>query len=159
MAQAHPHCEVLLLNKFSFYNFPSKLLQRKKSCSFSRNDAVLPNHRRVQSSSPVADDFKRSSTDTEDHVCDGIKSDILPHIQTLSRFPKVELAGKVVLVRFDSTILLNQELDLSSRSVSNAVFTIKYLIEFGAKVILVSDWGNKINSNVLSAEYVAGINV
>lgn len=71
----------------------------------------------------------------------------------------MELAGKVALVRFDSTILLNQELDPRSRSVFNALFTIKYLLEFGAKVILASDWSNKINSNVLSAEYVAGINV
>ncbi|GAY56827.1 hypothetical protein CUMW_174870 [Citrus unshiu] len=163
MAQVHSHSEVLLLNKFSFCNFPSKLLQRKRSCSFTRNDAVLPNHRRVQSSSPVAlkvavaDDVKKSSNDTEDHICDGIESDVLPHIQTLRRFPKVELAGKVALVRFDSTILLNQELDPRSRSVFSALFTIKYLLEFGAKVILASDWSNKINSNVLSAEYVADV--
>ncbi|XP_024038220.1 uncharacterized protein LOC18038153 isoform X1 [Citrus clementina] len=163
MAQVHSHSEVLLLNKFSFCNFPSKLLQRKRSCSFTRNDAVLPDHRRVQSSSPVAlkvavaDDVKKSSNDTEDHIWDGIESDVLPHIQTLRRFPKVELAGKVALVRFDSTILLNQELDPRSRSVFNALFTIKYLLEFGAKVILASDWSNKINSNVLSAEYVADV--
>lgn len=57
------------------------------------------------------------------------------------------------MVRFDSTIFLKEELDQSSQSVSNAVFTIKYLHEAGAKIILVSDWRKKL----LDVESVAGI--
>ncbi|XP_029130199.1 phosphoglycerate kinase, cytosolic isoform X3 [Cajanus cajan] len=44
------------------------------------------------------------------------------------------------MVRFDSNILLKKECDEKNQSVSNAVYTIKYLHEAGAKVILVSDW-------------------
>ncbi|RZB46515.1 Phosphoglycerate kinase [Glycine soja] len=51
-----------------------------------------------------------------------------------------ELFGKVVMVRFDSNILLKRECDEKNQSVSNVVYTIKYLPKAGAKVILVSDW-------------------
>lgn len=82
--------------------------------------------------------------------------DALPHIQTLRKFYKEELATKVVMVRFDSTILLQEELDQQTRSVSNALSTIKYLYEAGAKVILVSDWSKKSNPKLVLAESVAG---
>lgn len=82
--------------------------------------------------------------------------DALPHIQILRKFSKEELAAKVVMVRFDSTILLQEELDQRTRSVSNALFTIKYLYEAGAKVILVSDWSKKSNPKLVLAESVAG---
>lgn len=64
---------------------------------------------------------------------------------------------KVVLVRFDSTILLREELDLSSQSVFRAVFTIRYLHEARAKIILLSDWRKKSNLELLNAESVAGM--
>lgn len=48
------------------------------------------------------------------------------------------------MVRFDSTLLLLEEMDLKSNSVKNAVLTIKYLYKSGAKVILASNWN--INS-------------
>lgn len=65
---------------------------------------------------------------------------------------------KVVMVRIDSSILLREEeMDKSSQSVSSAVFTIKYLHEAGAKIILVSDWRKKTNSQLRDAETVAGI--
>lgn len=81
-----------------------------------------------------------------------------PHVQTLRKFPREELVGKVVMVRFDSTNLLREEeQDQSSQSVSSAVFTIKYLHEAGAKIILVSDWRKKTNSQLHDAETVAGI--
>lgn len=83
--------------------------------------------------------------------------DTFPHIQTLRRFPREELVAKVVLVRFDSSVLLGEELDPSSRSVSNALFTIRYLLEVGARVILLSDWSRKNNSEILSVESVAGM--
>lgn len=74
----------------------------------------------------------------------------LPHLQTLKKFPKVELVEKVVLVRFDSALLLQEQ-------ESSAVFTIKYLQQSGAKVVLVSDWSAKTNPKVFAAQSVAGI--
>jgi phosphoglycerate kinase len=90
------------------------------------------------------------------YLCNGGELDAIPHIQSLRKFPKEELAAKVVMVRFDSTVLLREELDQQTRSVSSALFTIKYLYEAGAKVILVSDWSITINSKLVLAESVAG---
>lgn len=81
----------------------------------------------------------------------------MPHVQTLREFPREELVAKVVMVRFDSTILLGGKLDLSSLSASKALYTIKYLHECGAKMILVSEWSRKINPKLLDAQAVAGI--
>ncbi|KAK8337222.1 hypothetical protein V6Z12_A09G170300 [Gossypium hirsutum] len=61
------------------------------------------------------------------------------------------------MVRFDSTILLGEKLDLSSQSASKALYTIKYLHECGAKVILMSEWSRKINPKLLDAQAVADI--
>ncbi|GMN39195.1 hypothetical protein TIFTF001_008410 [Ficus carica] len=47
---------------------------------------------------------------------------------------------------FDSTILLGDEAEQIARSAPNALLTIKYLHEAGAKVILVSDWSLKNKS-------------
>lgn len=81
----------------------------------------------------------------------------LPHVQTLREFPREELVAKVVMVRFDSGILLREKVDWSSQSASKALYTVKYLHESGAKVILVSEWSRKINPKLLAAESVAGI--
>jgi len=78
----------------------------------------------------------------------------IPHIQTLREFPREELFGKVVMVRFDSNTLLKQECNQKNQSDFNALFTIKYLHEAGAKVVLVSDW--KTNPSELCAKSVAG---
>lgn len=82
--------------------------------------------------------------------------DDFPHIQTLRKFPKEELDAKVVLVRFDSTILLREEQGQQTQFVSNALFTIKYLYESGAKVVLASGWCTKSNPKLIHAEFVAG---
>lgn len=82
----------------------------------------------------------------------------MPWIQTLTEFPKQQLFAKVVLVRFDSTLLLREELNVNSRSVSLAFLTIKYLYEAGARIILVSDWEDEIGSKLVDVESVAGIN-
>ena len=82
--------------------------------------------------------------------------DAIPHIQTLRKLPKERLASKVVMVRFDSAILLREELDQQTQPVSNALFTIKYLYEAGAKVILASDWSVTSNPKLVLAESVAG---
>ncbi|PRQ43595.1 putative phosphoglycerate kinase [Rosa chinensis] len=85
----------------------------------------------------------------------GGELDALPHLQTLRKFPREELVEKVALVRFDSTLLL-QEQEKEQRFQSNAVFTIKYLHQSGAKVVLVSDWSAKTNPKVFAAQSVAG---
>ncbi|XP_007027389.2 PREDICTED: phosphoglycerate kinase, cytosolic isoform X2 [Theobroma cacao] len=61
------------------------------------------------------------------------------------------------MVRFDSTIFLGEKLDWSSQSALRALYTIKFLHESGAKVILVSAWSTKINPKLLAAEAVADI--
>jgi phosphoglycerate kinase len=58
------------------------------------------------------------------------------------------------MVRFDSNILLKQEYNQKNHSDFNALFTIKYLHEAGANVILVSDW--KKNTSELHTTSVAG---
>ncbi|XVE76147.1 hypothetical protein DITRI_Ditri12bG0150100 [Diplodiscus trichospermus] len=88
---------------------------------------------------------------------DEVELEALPHVQTLREFPLEELVAKVVMVRFDSTILLGEKLDPSSQSASNALYTIKYLHESGAKVILVGEWSRKINPKLIAAEAVADI--
>ncbi|KAM5559759.1 phosphoglycerate kinase [Rosa sericea] len=84
----------------------------------------------------------------------GGELDALPHLQTLRKFPREELVEKVVLVRFDSTLLLQEQ---EQRFQCNAVFTIKYLQQSGAKVVLVSDWSAKTNPKVFAAQSVADL--
>ncbi|XP_044473026.1 phosphoglycerate kinase-like isoform X2 [Mangifera indica] len=168
MAQPlNPHNGVHSLNKLSFcYNSfssttaKSKLLQKAKSCFHRRYDTLSRCQHCAQSISPgvlnVEDHVKRTP-EFEEYVLDGVKSNTFPHVQTLRRFPREELVSKVVLVRFDSSVLLGEELDLSSQSVSSALFTIRYLHEVGARVILLSNWNRKNNSEILSVESVADI--
>ncbi|KAF7147082.1 hypothetical protein RHSIM_Rhsim03G0092500 [Rhododendron simsii] len=87
--------------------------------------------------------------------CNGAELDSLPHVQTLREFPKEDLLGKVVLVRFDSTIILRQELGQQSAHVHSAISTIQYLYNARAKIILLSNWSMKNNSELLTAESVA----
>ncbi|KAL2933237.1 Phosphoglycerate kinase [Bienertia sinuspersici] len=74
-----------------------------------------------------------------------------PPIQTLRRFPMEELSGKVVMVRFDSSILVHQ----STSRASSAFLTIKYIYEAGAKVVLASSWNVTCNDKILPEEAVA----
>lgn len=80
----------------------------------------------------------------------------LPLIQTLRQFPKQQLFAKVVLVRFDAAIILQDDMELRNDSILNALYTIEYLYEAGAKVVLVGDWSHKINSRITSTQSVAG---
>ncbi|XP_050382755.1 phosphoglycerate kinase, cytosolic-like [Argentina anserina] len=84
----------------------------------------------------------------------GGELDALPTVQTLRKFPKEELLEKVVLVRFDSALLLQERVQ-DQLLECNAVFTIKYLQQFGAKVVLVSDWSAKTNPKVFATQSVA----
>ncbi|XP_061371022.1 uncharacterized protein LOC133313642 [Gastrolobium bilobum] len=100
-------------------------------------------------------DHVASSFNHKIYVSNGGELNDRPHIQNLREFPREELFGKVVMVRFDSNILLKQKSYQKNQSVFNALFTIKYLYEAGAKVILVSDW-NMNTSQLLQTESVAG---
>ncbi|CAK7343140.1 unnamed protein product [Dovyalis caffra] len=155
---------LLLLNNLTFYGFPTKTSEfhQPKSCSFfRRKTAKLWKFRSVRSSLQGGLEVKdrvNSSNEFKANCCDEGEMEPFPHIQTLRKFPKKELVEKVVMVRFDSTNLLREEdLDWSSQSVSSAVFTIKYLHEAGAKIILVSDWRKKTNSKLVNVESVAEI--
>ncbi|XP_050141732.1 uncharacterized protein LOC126617730 isoform X2 [Malus sylvestris] len=84
----------------------------------------------------------------------GGELDPLPHLQTLGTFPREELAAKVVLVRFDSALLLHEHVE-QHRFQSDAVLTIKYLCQSGARVVLASDWSVKTNPKLCVAQSVA----
>ncbi|KAK1421147.1 hypothetical protein QVD17_23274 [Tagetes erecta] len=82
-------------------------------------------------------------------------SDTLPHVRYLREFQKDKLFGKVVMVRFDSNVLLGEKQDQQAKLFDNAVLTIKYLHEAGAKMILVSSWPVKTNSKLHSSASVS----
>ncbi|XP_054802747.1 phosphoglycerate kinase, cytosolic-like isoform X2 [Prosopis cineraria] len=131
---------MVFLNKSSFHDGPEWL--QHKRCSYTgklakfrmRNGALLA----LQGSGKLAG-HDESSINHRIYTHNGGKLNVFPHIQTLREFPKKELSAKVVMVRFDSNILIKQH-EQQPQSVSNALRTIKYLHEAGAKVILVSDW-------------------
>ncbi|XP_026412021.1 phosphoglycerate kinase, cytosolic-like isoform X2 [Papaver somniferum] len=101
----------------------------------------------------------RDSTKTtyyEAEVWDGEQLNTCPHVQTLRQFPRELLSGKIVMVRFDSTPFLREALDYNTPLIKSALFSIKYLLHHGAKVLIVSDWGRpKDSTQLLSAEIVA----
>ncbi|KAI3987318.1 hypothetical protein MKX01_003068 [Papaver californicum] len=101
----------------------------------------------------------RDSTKTtyyEAKIWDGEQHENCPHVQTLREFPREMLLGKIVMVRLDSTHFLREALDLNTPSVKSPLFSIKYLLHYGAKVLIVSDWGRpKDSTRLLSAEIVA----
>ncbi|KAH1090215.1 hypothetical protein J1N35_017472 [Gossypium stocksii] len=144
----------LSLNKLSSRNYPrkeKKLLQHG-SCSFPINNVQLSFRGGLEVISNVNSSHKEKTC-----LYDEGELEALPHVQTLREFLREELVAKVVMVRFDSTILLGEKLDLSSQSASKALHTIKYLHECRAKVILVSEWSRKINPKLLDAQAVADI--
>lgn len=83
------------------------------------------------------------------------RSDSVFHVQTLREFPIKKLYGEVVLVQFDSGLLLNSK-DLDCVSLNRALSTIKYLHNAGAKVVLLSSWFQSNASVLLSEEAFAG---
>ncbi|XP_020233009.1 phosphoglycerate kinase, cytosolic isoform X2 [Cajanus cajan] len=131
----------VFLNKLCFRDCPK--LFKRKTCSYTGkfvkfkkyNGAPLALQGNGELANHVANSFNH-----EIYISNGRQLNGIPHIRTLREFPREELFGKVVMVRFDSNILLKKECDEKNQSVSNAVYTIKYLHEAGAKVILVSDW-------------------
>ncbi|WCJ34492.1 Phosphoglycerate kinase family protein [Euphorbia peplus] len=156
----NPAEAINFINKSRFCGIKFKFLKPPKSCSYAgdivkfRKHGVVSLH--LKGSLLVADQRKRSSPFKV--TCDEEELETLPYVQTLREFPKEELAGKVVIIRFDSTILLETlEKSCDSEAVSNAIFTIKYLNENGAKIILVSAWRKKNKSKHLDLEAAADI--
>ncbi|XP_038904997.1 phosphoglycerate kinase, cytosolic-like isoform X2 [Benincasa hispida] len=123
----------------AFAQDPPKLYRKNLSPHFSKYDryrAVLMSTLARRWGVVYCKNF----VNLEDHAPGWWNLEALPHVQTLGEFPREELPGKVVMVRFDSTLLLLEEMDLRINSVKNAVFTIKYLHKSAAKVILASNW-------------------
>lgn len=142
------------LNKFSLYDGP-KLLRTKWSLHVGKQAQLRIDHLLQLRLQGLVVGRVDSSFKSKAFLCDGEHLDVLPNIQTLRKFPKDELAAKVAMVRFDSTILLSEELDQKTQLVSAAVSTIKYLYGAGAKVILVGDWSIKSNPKLILEESVA----
>ncbi|XP_023767806.1 phosphoglycerate kinase, cytosolic isoform X2 [Lactuca sativa] len=86
---------------------------------------------------------------------DGNAFNALPHVKRLSELQKDDLFGKIVMVRFDSNILLEENQNKNSKTFISALSTIKYLHEAGATVILISSWSTKTNSNLDSLDSVS----
>ncbi|XP_047981779.1 phosphoglycerate kinase-like isoform X1 [Salvia hispanica] len=80
----------------------------------------------------------------EDYYYDAGKFAVFPNVQFLRNFPRNELFGKVVMVRFDTLILL-QGMKEHKPLPENAFFTIRYLYNSRAKVILVGSWNESAN--------------
>ncbi|KZV26049.1 hypothetical protein F511_13927 [Dorcoceras hygrometricum] len=89
----------------------------------------------------------------EDESSDGAKIIHFPHVQTLRNIPKVEILEKIVMVILDSIILLNENEDQSPTA--NALYTIKYLYEAGARVIMVGSWSETTNCSLPSGSYLS----
>ena len=88
---------------------------------------------------------------------------MFPNVQFLRNFPRNELFGKVVMVRFDTLILL-QGMKEHKPLPENAFFTIRYLYNSRAKVILVGSWNESANPKFnmegsLSTKSVAGVHL
>eukprot|EP01018_Ginkgo_biloba_P032431 Gb_38763 [translate_table: standard] len=64
---------------------------------------------------------------------------LLP-FQTLGNFPREELLGKVVMVRFDTKTCFRDDQVVIKCASQNTLNTFKYLCNAGAKVVLVSRW-------------------
>ncbi|KAF9596165.1 hypothetical protein IFM89_007483 [Coptis chinensis] len=89
--------------------------------------------------------------------CDVEEQNGLPHVQTLSKFPKEELSGKVVMVRVNITFLLRGDLESKDLYIERSLHTVKYLRHAGAKVLIASNWGRLSDTmQVPSTETVAG---
>ncbi|XP_020084507.1 uncharacterized protein LOC109707563 isoform X2 [Ananas comosus] len=103
----------------------------------------------------VAHSTKAGHVQKEDTDYDNIRLNSLFHVQTLRNFPVEKLSGEVVLVRLDSTVLL-ESLPSDSRSLSlnRTLATIKHLHNAGAKVLLISNWGQSADP-MISSEFLA----
>ncbi|RWR72261.1 Phosphoglycerate kinase [Cinnamomum micranthum f. kanehirae] len=102
----------------------------------------------------IDSDGKCSDVGSEVKIHGG-ESDAFLHVRTLKNFPIQELSGKVVMVRFDSTLLLREAPSIKTLMENKAHLTIKYLYNAGAKVFIVSNWQLPNVAMPLSIDYVA----
>ncbi|XP_038979571.1 phosphoglycerate kinase-like isoform X7 [Phoenix dactylifera] len=102
----------------------------------------------------VLDSIKTCHVQEVDKNGDSGESNLFLHVQTLRNFPIEKIYGEVVIVRFDSTLVL-EALDSNNFSLDKSLFTIKYLFNAGAKVLLVSNWGRPHDPMLLSVESLA----
>ncbi|KAL3531965.1 hypothetical protein ACH5RR_005486 [Cinchona calisaya] len=145
-------------------NFPQEYLStsvRKKYCRIEVFSDRAVNSKLVEDSQlhsfhdDEAEDCEGDELNAVPHVrtlrdCEGDELNAVPHVRTLREFPKEELFEKVVMVRFDSKVLLHQ-LQENKFLTDIASSTIKYLFDAGAKVILVSSWGAAVNDTKILA--------
>lgn len=82
--------------------------------------------------------------------CD-TSDDIHVNVQTLRKFPVEKLYGEHAILRIDSSLLLEQS--HVNSSASSAISTIRYLHDAGAKILLLSNWGEYEDSNHVSTKY------
>ncbi|KAL1545825.1 phosphoglycerate kinase [Salvia divinorum] len=125
-----------------------------KSCYHPRNLGAHTKRRRhihlSSSPTPVLSelvDQTEHSLAQEDYNYDSGKFAVFPSVQFLRNFPRNELFGKVVMVRFDTLILL-QGMKEHKPLPENAFSTIRYLYNSRAKVILAGSWNESANPKV-----------
>ncbi|WVZ59116.1 hypothetical protein U9M48_009311 [Paspalum notatum var. saurae] len=68
------------------------------------------------------------------------------HVQSLRNYPTEKLCGEVVVVRFDSALLLGH-LGPCTISLERALLTIKYLYKARARVAIVTSWDPGLQSD------------
>ncbi|XP_057779198.1 uncharacterized protein LOC130997788 isoform X2 [Salvia miltiorrhiza] len=120
-----------------------------KSCYHPRNLTAHTKKRRSIHLSPLPAlselvDWTQHSLVQEDYNYDRRKFAVFPNVQSLRNFPRKELFGKVVMVRFDTLVILQGMKDHKPLP-ENAFSTIKYLYDSRAKVILVGSWNESAN--------------
>lgn len=62
------------------------------------------------------------------------------------------------MVRLDLTILLREQKKQQSPA-AGVIATIKFLHKAGAKLILISSWSLRADSQLLELEYIAGLQI
>ena len=76
---------------------------------------------------------------------------------TLQGFPKVELLGKVVLVRWNLSICQKGNV-LDVELASDAIATISYLITSGARIVIASHWSLcQYPNGLMDCQMIAGV--
>ncbi|XP_074312041.1 uncharacterized protein LOC141647657 isoform X2 [Silene latifolia] len=131
------------------------VIEYKKSCLYGRQSLKFHNYGALSSSSQGSLERVRYAVEISCKAKVLSKEEVFPPIQTLRRFPIQELHSKIVLIRFDSSILLEQKLNRQFSLNSSAYVTIKYVYKAGAKIILMSSWSVQRNTKVISEEAVA----
>ncbi|KAK9158515.1 hypothetical protein Scep_005089 [Stephania cephalantha] len=158
MSQLNSLQWMLSLHNCSFHDreFETALPFRRKPClilGYQDQIRRLQGLRSLRANAESVDSVERRSVALKDRIDNDEEQNGYFHVKTLRRFPKEELVGKVVMVRFDSNSLLS---NANSSMVERTTFTIKYLYHAGAKVVVASDWNRLSDSmQVLSTKTVA----